>query len=202
MICKENVVPSGDLSKEIIKLYKEGYSQKDIQNKLHIPLHRIRKLLLSEGFTTCSYRSITSGTKNIIELLIYEGYSYRMIARILNISFHVIRELSENRDLDESNKERFLLDAPINSSKYNEFIEKYKNGNSFLFLYENLSLGLQDVCPIVKELMEQDNILAIHEKCLNKRIVSMLKKDYPIYMIAKKLHISVSVVKKHTKFLV
>lgn len=199
MICKESVVPSVDINKEIIRHYKEGYSQKDIQNKFHIPLHRIRSLLLSEGFTTCSYRSITSGTKNIIELLIYEGYSYRMIAQILNISFHVIRELSVNRDLEESNKERFLLDAPKNSSKYNEFIEKYKNGNSFLFLYESLSLGLQDVCPIVKELMKEDNLLAMHEKCLNKRIVSMLKKDYPIYMIAKKLRVSVSVVKKHTK---
>ena len=205
---------SEELENEIIKLYKEGYSQKNIKEHLghlEISLKRIRETLLSNGFCTHNYRAVSEVTKNIIELLIYEGYSYQKISSILDVSFHVIRELSENRNLDIGKKrrekcdfeilkeERFCLDKDLNLSYYDSFVKEYENGSSFLFLYDKYSMGIQDVCPLVSRIADKQDLIDLHEKNLKKCIDSMLTDGLPVYMIAKKLHVSLSIVRKEKK---
>lgn len=185
-----------NLDEKIIAYYNEGYSQKDIHSLVKISLPYIRKVLLDNGYNTRKYRSVDLDTKNIIELLIYEGYSYRMISCILDISFHVIREIKESRDLNISQKERFSIHDPVHSSVYETFINEFKSGSSFLFLYETMNLGMQDVCPLASMIVKTENLILQHEKHLNNRIYSMLEEGYPVHMIAKKLYISVSVVKE------
>ena len=189
------------LEKQIVDLYEKGYSQKDIRASLHVSLPFVRTILIERQYPTTRYRAVSSETKDIIELLVYEQYSYRVISLILNISFHVIRELPNTRDLRISNRERFPLNEETNHSVYELFLSEYKKGCSFLELYSRLSLGLQDVCPLAKKILEDSSILPMHQECLIKRIHLLLAEEHPVHMIAKQLHISVSVVKEQKKLL-
>jgi len=135
-----------------------------------------------------------------MELLIYHGFSYSKISNLLDISFDVVRDLKESRVLHISNKNRFITNAPLHDSVYDVFLNQYEEGSSFLFLYEQLGLGMQDV-GVLAEMIFKKNLLLRHGKGLQKRISEMLSEECPVSMIAKQLCISVSIVKKQKRLL-
>ena len=70
------------LEKQIVDLYEKGYSQKDIRASFHVSLPFVRTILIERQYPTTRYRAVSSETKDIIELLVYEQYSYRVISLI------------------------------------------------------------------------------------------------------------------------
>lgn len=199
MARKSQHLNNKETKRKVIDYYEKGYSQKDIQKITRIPLNIIRSILTNYGAPTKSYRAIPLEVKNIIKLLIStEKYSYRMISNFLDISFHVVREVKEKADTDLIDDNDFVH-SDVKAEICEKFIKEYVKGCSFLYLYDKYKLELQHVDSLVKEIKRDKTILPTHQKNLNKKIKNLLLKEYPVNMVAKKLNISVSLVRKQQK---
>lgn len=188
-------------SSEIIKLYKDGYSAKDICSMLNISALMVRNILRNAGFTTHIYRRIEKVNKDKILLLVRAGYSYKQIEKLLHFSFHLIREVVDGAGLiGFSPKNHPPVQLTINEHEVSPDI--LKRLSELYYLGEcGLAKCAEQVGASDKEFLWfvfhlSNNVQAQHNNNLKINIIKMHSDGIPVTAIAKKMSMSPSIVKK------
>jgi len=196
MVKKHNIEPS-----EIIKLYKDGYSAKDICGKFDISALTVRNILREAGFTTHIYRKIEKVNIDKILLLVQVGYSYKQIEKLLHCSFHLIREVVKGANL--------IGFSPKNHPPIQLTVKECEVSVDVLRrLNEVYSLGKAGLAKCAEQVGASDkeflwfvfhlshNTQAQHNEHLRINIKKMYSDGIPVTAIAKKMSISPAIVKK------
>lgn len=186
---------------EIIKLYKDGYSAKDICSIFDISALTVRKILREAGFSTHIYRKTEKVNKDKILLLVQAGYSYKQIEKLLHYSFHLIREVVEEAGLiGFSPKNRPPIQLVVNENEVSmdilkQLTELYDLGKcSLAKCAEQVGASDKEFLWFVFHINPNDQ--AHHNNQLKINILKMYSNGIPITAIAKKMSISPSIVKK------
>lgn len=98
------------MEEKIIEMYKEGYSQKEICSELNILYILTNKVLTSYGFDTKSYRKLPDEIRQNVCFMIKEGYKQQYISDILDISIHMVRDISYTNNLQGVSENKRYLD--------------------------------------------------------------------------------------------
>lgn len=196
MVKKYTVSPS-----KIIKLYKDGYSAKDICGMFNISALSVRNILRDAGFTTHIYRKTEKFNKDKILLLVQAGYSYKQIEALLHYSFYLIREVVEDAGLiGFSPKNRPPVQLTVNKCEVSVDIlkrlkEVYSLGECGLAkCTELVGASDKDFLWFVFHLNHNDQVQ--HNNHLKFNILKMYSEGIPVTAIAKKMSISPAIVKK------
>ena len=180
---------------EIIELYKSGYSQNDIVKQYDVSVTYTRSVLASAGFDTRRFRTLSSTAVKVIETLVDAGIRYVDIERVCDISFHAIRDYIKRSDYRARTKK-----SPLTNSAFShmpEFLKAYREGYSFCFLLESMSLEDSDILPAFRCIQEED--IALHRDKLRIKIEECRKAGLSDAGITQKLNISRSVVRHSAK---
>lgn len=188
-------------SSEIINLYEEGYSAKDICGIFDLSALTVRNILREAGFLTHTYRKIEKLNKDKILLLVQAGYSYKQIEKLLHCSFHLIREVVEAAGLvGFSPKNRPPVQLTVNENEVSFDIlkrldELYYLGKCGLAkCAEEVGASDKEFLWFVFHLNPADQTK--HGNHLKINIIKMHSDGTPVTAIAKKMSISLSIVKK------
>ena len=194
-----------EASAQIIELYKQGYSSKDICRICNVSVLLVRKCLQSAGFDTKSYRKASESVKEKVLLLIKAGYSYNKIENLLCVSTHLIREIvMSNGFLGFASNYHHPIQLSVEETEVSlAKIETLK------LLYLKGVYGLVK-CAVKCDVSDEEFLwfvfhLTGEEKEIHLiNLKSQIKKLYfvqyiPVAAIAKKLDISPSLVKKYIK---
>lgn len=188
-------------SSQIIKLYKDGYSAKDICGMFELSALAVRNILRAAGFTTHAYRKIDEVNKDKILLLVKTGYSYKQIERLLHCSFHLIREVIESAGLiGFSPKNHPPVQLTVNENEVSadalkRLSELYYLGECGLAKCAELA-GASDKEFLWFVFHLDDKQIVQHNKYLKINIIKMYSGGMPNTAIAKKMSISHAIVKK------
>ena len=180
---------------EIVRLYQCGMSQKDISAHLGIGLKQIRALLRWAGFNTSEYRRIPHEYEDAICVLLGAGVSYRAISEATDISFHVIRDIAERRSVKHVRHSYRRPDPGVLSLREQEFLTRYRSGESFCAVCADLSLGMEELlrCYSLLDLPAR----SIHSEALCRRLQAEDLRHTTERSLARKYGISISVVKAY-----
>lgn len=106
------------MENQIINLYNDGYSQKEICDKLNLKVHYTNKILKKNGFDTHNYRKVPDVVRNLVCFMIREGYHQDYIAEILDISIHTVRQIDYENNLQHVATEKRAADNKAAIVKY------------------------------------------------------------------------------------
>lgn len=186
---------------EIIKLYEDGYSAKDICDMFDVSALTVRNILRNAGFATHTYRKTEQVNKDKILLLVQAGYSYRQTEALLHCSFHLIREVMEAAGLiGVSPKNRppvqlTVKESEVSSDIIKQLSELYYLGKCGLAkCADQVGASDKEFLWFVFHLNDDDQ--AKHNKHLRINIMKLYAGGIPISVIAKKMCISRAIVKK------
>lgn len=185
-------------NEKIIELYQKGWSQKSIIDHSGVAVSYLRKVLKEAGFLTSSYRAITDQTKEIVIAFIYSGVPIQQIANYTDISFHVIREVTEKNHLQgvsssiRSKKTDNSLPG-INEERFEEVKALFVEGK----------MGLVKICEVlsippaemVGYALHLNSFIKLHKRNMKDYILSLHKAGVPLSAISKQMNISRSIVK-------
>lgn len=186
---------------KIITLYKQGFSCKDICVACNMSALTVRTCLRKAGFDTRLYRNVSDFNKEKIILLIRAGYSYRQIESILHLSTHLIREVVSQADLiGFAPKYHHPIELQVDDDRISaKTIDKlnalYLSGKYGLAKCANkLQVTDDEFLWFVFHLSKETK--QVHLKNLKNNIHKMANQQFPPTVIAKKIDISLSLVKK------
>lgn len=190
---------------QIISLYLNGYSQKDIVAKYKISANRTRTVLKEAGYDTSGFRTLHDRMKQVIRVLAISGVYYLDLERVSDISIHAIRDymhLNPQFGVRATlpPKRRNLLDEDTVKQSFpiqQEFLAKYDEGDSFCALAELYKFTDADVMYAYYSIQE-GNIRA-HQAALLSRILEDQAAGMSTSGIARKHIISRSLVKSLIK---
>lgn len=189
---------------KIITLYKQGYSCKDICEKCDMSVLTVRTYLRKAGFDTRNYRKVSENNKDKVILLIKNGYSYRQIESLLHISTHLIREIVIQAGLIgfapkyHHPVELQVQETEISSDAIRSLNHLYMSGEYGLAkCAAKLQVSDEEFLWFVFHLTKANEL--VHFENLKKNIHKMLKNQLPVTAIAKKMDISLSIVKKFSR---
>ena len=191
-------------SSDIIELYKQGYSCKDICRVYNLSALMVRTCLRSAGLNTSIYRKVSPSNKEKILLLVKTGYSYREIESLLQTSTHLIREVIEKEDMvgfapkNHPPIELNISEDQVSFSVVDRLNELYSSGQYGLAQCAYL-LNVSDAefLWFVFHLSNEDK--ENHKKNMINNIKKMYSSAVPVSAIAKKMDVSPSIVKKLIK---
>ena len=182
---------------EIIELYKQGVSQKDISVKYSVSVDHIRTVLRKAGFSTSSFRATSDDIKQYIIALVIFGCTYVEIEEKSDISFHSIREIVINNDLKGASRKARLNknSAEVSFSDYHRaFLTDYRNGNSFVSICKKHSFNSEQAIECFNLISKED--IEQHKKSLNNRINKLYSQGLSAASIGQILNISPSIVRR------
>lgn len=179
---------------EIIALYKNGMSQKDICRKFDICYKHTSEVLKKAGFHTSKYRRCPVKHEDIIYKLYIAGISMSSIAKATDMSFHVIRDIIKRMP---SRPERAIYENPFIelNDKDALFLSRYISGETFLLLCVDLNANNEDLLRFFSCIDE--NIMKKHSYALCKRLNAEDMQNCTVTSLARKYGISSTVVKSH-----
>lgn len=189
------------LRAEIIDLYNQGYSSKDICSAYNVSVAGVRKVLKEAGFDTRSYRKVSDSVVEKVLLLIKNGYSYNKIEQLLHISTHLVREIVLHNGLTGfAPKFHHPIKLEINKAEIaddiiEELQELYFCGRFGLVECSDIAgASNQEFLWFVYHLKESDK--QTHIRRVRENILKMHREGIPATAIAKGMHISPSIVRK------
>lgn len=185
--------------KEIIRLYKDGWSQKDIVAKYKCSVIRTRKVLQKNGFDTTAFRKVPETIVEAVKILLSSGMTAKEISKRLDLSIYSINSIISDKGLKGISKK----------ARKNACAEKILALNG-----ENKS-----ACQIAKELdmdykfvisvLKENGVYQSRNRVVNRtpeeverirlRVVSMYQDNYTISAIQEELNISYAYAKKFLK---
>lgn len=188
------------LENEMVKLYQEGYSAKDICDRFNVSSFRTRHVLRRAGFDTRTYRKISDNNKEKILLLVKSGYSYNQIARLLQCSFHLVREVVEGAGMIGYAPKNYppvelnIKESEVSEDVIKELEELYCSGEYGLSKCAALAKASDnDFIWFVYYLSPETQTL--HDNSVKSYIKNLHVSGIPWTAISKKMDISPSIVK-------
>lgn len=185
---------------EIVKLYQDGYSAKDICDKYSVSTFRVRHILQRAGFDTRTYRKISDNNKDKILLLVKSGYSYNQIGNLLQCSFHLIREVVEGAGLIGYAPKNYppvqlnIEESDVSADVIDKLDELYSSGEYGLTkCAELVNASDSDFLWFVYHLTPEKQVL--HNNMVKGYIKNLDTCGTPWTAISKKMDISPSIVK-------
>lgn len=184
---------------EIIELYKQKISQKDISANYAVSLERTRKVLKDAGFPTHTFRATNQDIKKYIIALIKHGCIYFEIEEKCDISFHSVREIVETNNLKGvSRKARFERSKEnvtyLYLKNYEPFLNEYRNGYPYVFLCKKHEFNDEQAIYVFNLISEED--IKQHKKGLKEMIIALYEQGLSTTSIASQLDMSQSIVRK------
>ncbi len=180
--------------KEIIELYKTGYSQNDIVKQYDVSVIYTRSVLSAAGFNTRGFRALSPAAMRVIEALVKSGVRYIDIEAVCDLSFHAIRDYVKRSDC-RSRKDNLLFNLAF--SRMSEFLKAYRDGYSFCYLLEDMSIEDDEIFSAFQGIKEED--IAVHRDNLHSHIEKCRNDGLSDAGITQKLNISRSVVRHSGK---
>ena len=181
-------------NEEIIALYKNGMSQKDICRKFDICYKRTSEVLKKAGFHTSKYRRCPVKHEDIIYKLYVAGISMSSIAKATDMSFHVIRDVIKRMP---PRPERAIYVNPHIELNDKDvlFLSRYTSGETFFLLCIDLNANDEDLVRFFSCI--DVDIMMKHSYALCKRLKAEDMQNCTVTSLARKYGISSSVVKSH-----
>lgn len=180
--------------KKIIELYLSGYSQNDIVANYDVSVFYTRSVLSAAGFNTRGFRALSPAAMKVIEVLVNSNVKYFDIEKVCDISFHAIRDYVKRSNCKEK---KSGTENKISFYQKAEFLEAYRTGNSFCYLYSAMSLQEGEILPAFKCIQEAD--VAVHRDNLQRKIKKFREKGLSDAGITQKLNISRSILRNGFK---
>lgn len=183
------------IEQEIISLYQSGISQKDISNQLGIGVKKIRSVLRTVGFDTSAYLRIPPEFEEVLLILLNAGISYRAVSEVTEISFHVIRDISE-RHSGRPRSRAYRKPLPYSATAREQgFLSRFLSGESFCAICTQLKLREEEIlrCFGLVDL----SVFAQHSAALRSLLKGEDISQYHERSLARKYGISTSVVKAY-----
>lgn len=186
---------------KIINLYQLGYSCKDICEACNMSPLTVRTYLREAGYDTRSYRKVSDTNREKILLLVKAGYSYRQIEMLLHLSTHLVREIVLQAgligfapryhhpiklDIDENN---------VSTETINKLGCLYSSGKYGLAKCANKVQSTDEEFLWFVFHLSKDDVF-VHTKNVRHNIQKMIKADFPVMAVAKKMDISPAIVKR------
>lgn len=189
------------ISCDIIELYKQGYSCKDICIACNTSPVTVRNHLQAAGFDTRRYRKVSENNRNKVIMLIKAGYPYNQIGNLLQISTHLIREIVESSGLVGFAPKNYLpvkltvRENEVSTESIRLLQQIYRSGKFGLAkCAAQVKVSDKEFLWFVFHLTSNDK--HIHNKNLHKNIHKMYENNTPLMAIAKQMDISPALVKK------
>lgn len=179
---------------EIIRLYENGLSQQEIHRLHGCNIKRIRAVLQNAGYNTAIYRRTPMEFEDVIHVLLRAGVSYRAIAEVSDISYHVIREIADRRE-NKMIKKVPIRKRDAKSEREAIFLHHYLSGQSFCLLSASMGLTKNEIIKCYA-LIDDDSIRA-HREALRTRIYAEDACQNTISSLARKYGVSASTIKAH-----
>lgn len=179
---------------EIIHLYENGLSQQDIRRLYDCSIKRIRNVLQTAGYNTAIYRKIPLEYEEVIQVLLRMGISYRAIAEVTDISYHVVREIAERRP-NKTVKKTCIKKREAKTEREAMFLHYYLSGQSFCVLCVSLGLCKNEIHKCYALLDEA--VIQTHRRSLRSCLLAEDLSQNTISSLARKYGISTSTVKAH-----
>lgn len=183
---------------QIIELYKQGYSQKDIKERYNLSISYVRSVIKSAGYSTQTFRRLDSGIINVVTLLISKGAQYKDIEQICDISAYATDDIVQRFGyLHVSKKARLAggMPKPTKTTLLtDEFIPCYRAGESFCRLCERLCMDDEAILSAFCLLKPKD--IELHKENLHDLIIKDGEAGFSSTAIAKKHKISMSIARK------
>ncbi len=187
---------------EIIELYRQGLSQKDIVRLYKASLLRTRKVLKTAGFNTSVFHQHDQTTREIILAIVASGATYPDIESICDISVDAVQQLVTQAGMQglsrQSRAEQASTAIPrtIFPGKAS-FLTKYYTGSGFCELCKQQNLPAELCVYLFWELCTDNGIdLNPHRSGLANAIRLDAECGFSVTSIAKKHSISKSIVRQ------
>lgn len=201
--CIQRVRPTVT-DEEIISLYREGLSQKDIVRLYKVSAKRVRSVLKMAGFKTSNYRKIDPEVKKIILTLSNSGAPYHAIEAICDISVDVIRQLVIEKSCQGMSRKARSKKIQGEASKVifpgrGEFATQFCSGVSFCSLCIRMGLTEDTYVRLFQEIWSKQFFEAdinTHRASLSTLIHEDAASGFSITAIARKHVISNSIVRQ------
>lgn len=182
----------------IVDLYEDGHSIKDISAQLHIHPSDVRSTLHEAGRTnTRAYRNISPAMVRVVNVMLNHHVAYRDIETYCDISFDAVRGCVERSDRRMRGFPRRY--EPVGEDDYRFpdfglFLSRYDRGESFTRVVEDLTLTDNQVYAAFYYLWSTVH-LHEHQKNMAERVRAQRKSGFSVAAIAKREHISYAVVR-------
>ena len=193
---RERIVISDDL---ILNLYDSGWSINDIIKYYKTSVRRVRKVLQDKGINTAGYRAVCPNFKECILVLVASGLSIRYISDVVDMSPHLIRQVMRDNKVNtimlregfSRNKNGFL----ISDLSWEAFVKSYLSGKiGFIKCAEKLGFSIEECAEAALRLSEGQ--VKTHKEKIKLEIAEQCHTGLSAITIAKKVGVSVSIVKK------
>lgn len=196
---------------EVLSLYHQGYSAKNISQTHGINVARISKILRSFGFAPRDYKTSPDYVKRVLHQLILAGFTYLDISKKTNMAYSFVKEYaSQSEELRERSPELFArkvnnasppivpLATVCEKEMISDFCTAYVNGTSgFCALMKTLQANDEQAVYLFSIIDEE--MLKKHNELLFEVIVAEHKQGIPVIGIGKKLGVSPAIVAKVVK---
>lgn len=147
---------------EILELYNQGFSQKDICNKYNVTITRVREILESAGYLTSNYKKTDKDYIKAISHLLYLGFSQKKISIVMDAPLTTVRDIVHKYNLTgvavrsrKKQRKELIVNLYKNGKNKNEICKENKVQlsyvNSILGSY-GLYLGRKDKANKIEEL--------------------------------------------------
>lgn len=134
----------------VISLYKDGLSQKEISQKTGISLYRIRKELHQNNIETRNYRKRDSLLYEIVHKMLVKGYTYEEISKFLDIPTNSLSHYIHDNNLQN------VGSALRRKERYAVITKLYNQGYSKTRIMEETSFGRKMVDNAINEMKGSD----------------------------------------------
>ena len=181
-------------NEEIIHLYENGLSQKDIFRMYGTPIEKIRSILQEAGFHTAIYRKLPLEYEQVICILLQGGFSCQRIADVTDISYHVIRSVAD-RHRNKTSKKTRTRKLPVPTEREAMFLQHYRIGQCFCALSVYLGLLKKEILNCFTLL--DDPAIQAHRRALHSCLEKEDLQQSSISSLARKYGISTSTIKAH-----
>lgn len=189
---------------KIIELYENGWSINDIVARYKIQLIYVRKLLQDKGIATHKYRSAPEFWKLCVFNLLAGGFPTPYVSKVTDISPHLIREFLsvEHLKVEHLRADHDACQLNLNSSDrlldFENFLQAYRSGGcGFMNCISSARIPPEYCCWVVSRLKASD--IEMHTTNLRMKIDELRKLHVSSASIAKKLGVSVSIVRNIVK---
>lgn len=173
---------------EILDLYNQGFSQKDILQKYKVSIMRIRKVLQQSGHNTASYKKFDDEFILAILELLCAGYKQKDIATLLDCPITTIRDVVHKYDLSG------IAIKSRQKAKEEKILQMYKSGVAKPEICQQMKIQTTSLNKILK-----DNGLIVDRSEKYKRIIKLYDQGLTITAICDKENTSYRTVKKVVK---